>query len=164
MADKTDAHCSIITVRRHITVGVKRMALFRKRPVEVEASQWLGPGTAPIPGVFVDGDPDDPASYHVVTTHGQRTRLAPGDWVIAEPDGNGHYPCKDGVFVSLYDPIPQSWGGFPNRPPGGTDQDERNRLLMIVGEVLLGVPPPDSFQEAFQRIKGMLEETNPRAK
>jgi hypothetical protein len=40
-----------------------------------------------------------------VPAHGQRTYLAPGDWVIAEPDGRGHYPCKPDIFRSTYQPV-----------------------------------------------------------
>ena len=46
---------------------------------------------------------NEPQCY-VVTAHGLRAYLSPGDYVIAEPEGTGHYPCKESIFVSLYDP------------------------------------------------------------
>ncbi len=28
-----------------------------------------------------------------------------GDWIIAEPDGSGFYPCNPDVFAVKYEPI-----------------------------------------------------------
>ncbi len=79
------------------------MPKFRKRPVVVEAEQFLGfypPYIDGLPtGVEVDGN-----RAFVVTAHGQRVYLEPGDWVIAEPDGRGHYPCKPDIFAATYEP------------------------------------------------------------
>jgi len=30
----------------------------------------------------------------------------PGDWIIAEPDGSGFYPCAPNVFAAKYEPVP----------------------------------------------------------
>jgi len=30
-------------------------------------------------------------------------------WVITEPDGEHHYPCKPEVFRSLYRPLGEDW-------------------------------------------------------
>jgi len=49
------------------------------------------------PGVLGEYGP------YVETAHGQRAFLAPGDWVIAEPDGRG-YPCKPDIFQASYEP------------------------------------------------------------
>lgn len=77
------------------------MPRFRKKPVEIEAVQWF-PGRD-VPGVRVpvpgDGDP------YVITIHGQATLVAPGDWIITEPDGKHHYPCRPDIFEATYEPV-----------------------------------------------------------
>lgn len=70
---------------------------YRKRPVIVEATQWF-PG-AKIPGVFSDPN----YRQYVVTIHNQLAYLEPGDWVITEPDGTHHYPCKPDIFDQTYE-------------------------------------------------------------
>jgi hypothetical protein len=86
------------------------MARFRKKPVVVEATQWF-------PGVYFSGvtevvhDPGDGTTvsngYGICTTaHGQQTIVAAGDWVIAEPNGRGYYPCKPDIFEETYEPAP----------------------------------------------------------
>lgn len=78
------------------------MAKYRKKPVIVEATQWF-PGLdvagvkPPVEGTLPE--------FYVVTTHGQITWVAPGDWIITEPDGEHHYPCKPDIFEKSYDPI-----------------------------------------------------------
>lgn len=88
------------------------MARYRKRPVVVEAEQWF-PGKE-VPGVhwvcdYLQEDADGKTQVchqaYVVTIHGERARIAPGDWVITEPDGIHHYPCKDVVFQATYEPV-----------------------------------------------------------
>lgn len=88
---------------------------FRKRPVVVEAAQWHGPrtdGPTPTPaGVYrADGDGSGEDVFYVVTIHGQRTPIVPGDWVIVESrqptPGLVHaYPCKPDVFAATYEPL-----------------------------------------------------------
>lgn len=31
------------------------------------------------------------------------TTVAPGDWIITEPDGIHHYPCKPDIFENTYE-------------------------------------------------------------
>jgi hypothetical protein len=75
------------------------MGKYRKKPVVVEAEQFHHPATAPA-GVRTEED----GRAYVVTIHGQRAYLAPGDWVITEPDGIHHYPCKPDIFAASYEP------------------------------------------------------------
>lgn len=78
------------------------MPKYRKRPVVVEAEQWF-------PGKEVNGvnkPEDELPGYYVKTAHMQIVFLEPGDWVIAEPDGRGFYPCKDDIFRATYEPVP----------------------------------------------------------
>lgn len=87
------------------------MAKFRKRPVVVDAEQFLGFYATPYPlGVEVEDNSNYPAALelrgryapYVVTAHGQRAYLEPGDWVIAEPGGYG--VLKPDVFEASYEP------------------------------------------------------------
>ena len=81
------------------------MPKFRKKPVVVEAAQFW-PEREPLPdGVDFHGTDDTGAKhYSVRTAHGQRAFVVAGDWVIAEPGGRGHYPCKPDIFDSTYEP------------------------------------------------------------
>lgn len=74
------------------------MAIFRKKPVTVEANQFQDLAT-PYPGVLVDED----GCAYVVTVHLQKCYVEPGDWIIAEPDGVHFYPCKPVVFSNTYE-------------------------------------------------------------
>ena len=43
--------------------------------------------------------------YGVVTKYGQWIDVAPGDWIIPEPDGVNSYPCKPDKFEQAYERI-----------------------------------------------------------
>lgn len=89
------------------------MAKYRKRPVVVDAEQYTGPDGVPaghelppVPG-GVKWHTTEHAGIryaYVVTIHGQDTPVSPGDWIITEPDGVHHYPCKPAVFAATYAP------------------------------------------------------------
>lgn len=89
------------------------MPKFRKKPVVVEAEQW-SPGKH-VPGVTevvwmpdggtADGKPLSCGYGHVVTIHGEPAKVVSGDWVITEPDGVHHYPCKPDIFEATYEPV-----------------------------------------------------------
>ncbi len=74
------------------------MARYRKRPIIVEAEQWF-------PGVEIPGLTRGPLGIGVVTIHEQLAYLSPGDYVITEPDGVHHYPCKPDIFEASYEPV-----------------------------------------------------------
>jgi hypothetical protein len=110
------------------------MSMFRKKPIVVEAFQFLldaagnpvrwGPVTR-APGV------DQP--FCVVTIHGQETVVVSGDWIITEPDGVHHYPCKPDIFEATYGPVdatggPPAWAAEFDRPA------TREILVREVGE------------------------------
>lgn len=95
------------------------MPKFIKRPIPVEAKQWF---PDPEYGQFVDGTVpnqiyintkvgiDRLGVEYTVIQVGIRTRsgfhtIKPGDWIIAEIDGHGCYPCDKSVFESTYEPI-----------------------------------------------------------
>ena len=75
---------------------------YRKKPIVVEAEQWF-PGQN-TPGVQEQWLKGLPTRYYVVTAHGQRVYLKPGDWVIAELDGEHYYACRPEIFAATYDP------------------------------------------------------------
>lgn len=75
---------------------------FRRKVTEIEAGQFDGVPAHDPPGVF--RRPEDDAPY-VVTIHGQRAFLSPGDWIAPEPDGVHYYPIKDSVFRATYEPV-----------------------------------------------------------
>jgi hypothetical protein len=87
------------------------MARYRKRPVVVDAEQFGGFYATPYPtGVKMEDNSNDLNSeeryrFYVVTAHGQRAYIQDGDWIIAEPDGRGHYPCKPDIFAAIYEPM-----------------------------------------------------------
>lgn len=82
------------------------MTKYRKKPIVIEASQFFHEAPM-LPGVAYEPDPEGKGlgRAYVVTIHGQRAYLADGDWVITEPDGRHHYPCKPDVFAATYEPV-----------------------------------------------------------
>lgn len=79
------------------------MAKWRTKPQVKEAEQWF-PGKV-VPGVLFERDGGcDPRPY-VVTIHCQRAYLEPGDYVVTEPDGTHHYPCKPDIWEDRHERI-----------------------------------------------------------
>ena len=74
------------------------MAKYRKKPIVVDAEQFLHPATSPR-GVYVGENGD----AWVVTIHGVKTPVVPGDWIIMEPDGKHFYPCRPQIFAGTYE-------------------------------------------------------------
>jgi hypothetical protein len=101
------------------------MAFYRKKPVEIEATQWFRNGDHPFDGT---GDADNegavvryfrrpdlggtaicqhcgkPFSDHgwIDTLEGGH-KVCPGDWIITGVKGEW-YPCKPDIFAATYDP------------------------------------------------------------
>lgn len=85
------------------------MPKYRKKPVVVEAAQLTAeafevdyPWAGHIPGVVYY-----PKERHakVTTIHGDQLVVEVGDWIITEPDGIHHYPCKPDIFEATYEPV-----------------------------------------------------------
>lgn len=79
------------------------MAKYRKKPIVVEAFQWF-------PNMVFENKNDESAILYVenrepyvITIHGQATFIVPGDYIITEPDGKHHYPCKPDIFEKTYE-------------------------------------------------------------
>jgi hypothetical protein len=87
------------------------MPQYRPRPVEIDAEQFFYDGPT-VRGVFYP--PTENGTYigdaFVITMHEQRVYVQNGDWIIAEPDGEHYYPCKDEVFRKRIDADPQQLG------------------------------------------------------
>lgn len=81
------------------------MPKFRKKPIVVDAEQWLGPQSWPMRGVYRDPVLRD---FFVITAQNKEVTLTDGDWVILEKDQPGDkirsYPCAADVFAETYDP------------------------------------------------------------
>lgn len=93
---------------------------YRKKPVEVEAYQIT---RELLEAILFDGQPYPKglqvtsASFHkerrqiyawfgeVTTIHNQKTKVVEGDWVITEPNGINHYPCKPDIFEATYESV-----------------------------------------------------------
>lgn len=103
------------------------MPKFRKRPVVVEAEQYLGPQQRPVVrGVCLGGKEcvhgwrRSMVRPHVTTAQGQHVAVNPGDWIIKEPEGqSGYYPCKPDVFAATYEPVGEERSRNPWLPEPG---------------------------------------------
>lgn len=73
---------------------------YRSKPFEIEASQWLKPGDHPAVQESL-------YSKNIYLVYGKQgaVRVEVGDFIITEPDGSGHYPCKAAVFTAKYEPL-----------------------------------------------------------
>lgn len=70
---------------------------FRSKPVVIEAEQY--PGGNLTPGIC------DCADFAGPHAHGKQgpVRVNVGDWLIAEADGSGYYPCASDIFARKYE-------------------------------------------------------------
>ena len=85
------------------------MPKFRKRPVEIDAEQFVPNKHVPR-GMKLWPDengaiPRDMSWGFVITIHGQRQHVQAGDWIVIEPDGVHHYPIKPDIFEATYEPV-----------------------------------------------------------
>lgn len=91
------------------------MSKFRKRPVVIEAEQWLGPESK-IGGVEEHRGCTDhfctvcggtallsKPVFYVRTLEGP-LKVSPGDWIITGIKGE-KYPCKPDIFEATYEPV-----------------------------------------------------------
>lgn len=93
---------------------------YRKKPVEVTALQYTGPdghrnvgddtqrGSSVIEafmGPAYNIRHDSSLAFWIEKSQAVGT-IRPGDWIIAEPDGSGFYPCSKADFEATYEAIP----------------------------------------------------------
>ena len=80
---------------------------FRKKPVEIEAVQWLGDPNCwevfDFLGIDHPEDETDHSMIHIPTLEGTMT-ARPGDWIIRGVQ-NELYPCKPEIFEATYEPV-----------------------------------------------------------
>ena len=81
------------------------MAKFRKKPVEVEAFQFLldARGNPEHWGPVLRG-PGDNEPFYIETLETQRFVVTPGDWIITGVKGE-HYACRKDIFDLTYEAV-----------------------------------------------------------
>jgi len=92
---------------------------YRKKPVVVEAVQFLGRDVRPVVRGVCLGDGEcmhgmgggfQFGSAHVTTAQGQNVAIAKGEWIIEERVGqSGFYPCKPDIFEATYEPVEEAY-------------------------------------------------------
>jgi hypothetical protein len=122
---------------------------FRKKPVVIKAIQFIGKITQDHPGVYWD----DGRAY-VVTIHGQRCYIEPGDWIIPEPDGVHFYPCKPDIFEATYERVDAA-PASPQLLPGEE---------MVEESILAGIDLVSLMRKAHFNYRAMLAMTCTRSK
>lgn len=80
------------------------MAKFRKKPIVIEAEQYLHGRTVPL-GVCMSDDLDDSREFfpHIHTLEGNLA-VSKGDWIIKGIQGE-FCPCKPDIFEATYEPV-----------------------------------------------------------
>lgn len=85
------------------------MSKFRKKPVVIEATQFLGPGKQGGPGQ--EPFPAGVSVYQVHDSWGASIQtlegkmfVSVGDWIITGVKGE-KYPCKPDIFEATYEPV-----------------------------------------------------------
>lgn len=77
------------------------MGLYRKKPIAVDAEQYLGHPATACRGVRVTKE----GAAYVETIEGNKVPVIAGTWIMSEGDGIHYYPCADEVFRRTYDPV-----------------------------------------------------------
>lgn len=88
------------------------MPKFRKKPVVVEATQWLKAGDHPsVMSLEAYADKHglkSPLRYsadaYVIETLEGHHDVTPGDWIITGIKGE-RYPCKPDIFAATYEAV-----------------------------------------------------------
>lgn len=78
--------------------------LYRSKPTYVEAAQWFKDGDHPAVVLHKSMGGQSYLSDRYAVNGKQGWALVnPGDWIIREPLGGGHYPCAPDVFACRYE-------------------------------------------------------------
>lgn len=85
---------------------------FRKKALVVDAVQWVGQPDLPglrkrlvAPPLNSGWGDDNYWQWYVTTIHGDEIVIAPGDWIVTEPDGIHHYPVRMDIFEKTYEAV-----------------------------------------------------------
>ena len=81
---------------------MSKAATYRKKPVEIQAVQFLGDFDEVEQ--FVGGDAEFRDGQLVVATLEGPLRAARGDWIIRGVKGE-FYPCRDDIFQATYEAV-----------------------------------------------------------
>lgn len=79
---------------------------FRKKPIVIEAEQYVDPGDnvdGVVPGMVSGCSDDCPDSAHIHTLEGP-LHVSIGDWIITGIKGE-KYPCKPDIFEATYERV-----------------------------------------------------------
>lgn len=96
---------------------------YRKKPVEVEAVQWLGRNYDDMEN-FITAEfgykeqPDQKAAAVVIPTLEGIMEASPGDYIIKGIKGE-FYPCKPDIFAKTYEPVIDESQAYGNDCPNG---------------------------------------------
>lgn len=92
------------------------MSKFRKKPVVIEAVQFLE--GQPIPkGVCFGWRCNGDNHQHVHTAHeNQKVYVEFGDWIVPELDGEHYYPIKPAIFEATYEAVADQIMPTPSEP------------------------------------------------
>lgn len=96
---------------------------YRKKPIEVDAIQWDGVHFGEVRQFVQYEDEqqrlvqtDITAINGVLSFYCMKSAafvtLQPDGWIIAEPDGEGFYPCTGEQFAATYEPAPLPDGEY----------------------------------------------------
>lgn len=87
------------------------MGKYRKKPVVIEAEQFIPEPTAPAPlykteKMFMEYPvwSDDKGPHLKIQTLEGEHRADPGDWIITGVKGE-RYPCKPDIFAATYEEV-----------------------------------------------------------
>ena len=75
---------------------------YRKKPVEIEATQWFKHGDHPKVTIMPRGR--ESANKGWIHTLEGGHEVTPGDWIITGVKGE-HYPCKPDIFEMTYEKV-----------------------------------------------------------
>lgn len=76
---------------------------YRKRPVVIDAIQWLGDNFVAVDEFVACNHVTNPREGRVAIETLEGTMVATiGDWIIRGVNGE-FYPCKDDIFVKTYE-------------------------------------------------------------
>ena len=90
------------------------MPKFRKKPVEIEAVQYVSGGQNVVESWLIGYDKRELFGVEgddiLIHTLEGVMRANPGDWIIRGVKGE-FYPCKPDIFAATYDPSDPVIGG-----------------------------------------------------
>ncbi len=107
------------------------MTKFRKKPVVIEAVQWIGKQSLNDVAAFLDNadvvfhNPYDENGYITIPTLEGVMQVSMGDWIIRGVKGE-LYPCKPDIFAATYESAEEQWGLlYREMSKGATISDDK---------------------------------------